>query len=91
MFFGAGKFYDHDPISGLFLEKPTIHDSSVKVRGVHGSQLCFGADGAGLSVVCLFVVFFRQCMSVWVNRGWVCVLNAVCCSGALHLLLALVV
>ncbi|CAN0115646.1 unnamed protein product [Ascophyllum nodosum] len=30
MFFGAGKFHDHDPVSGLVLEKPTQHDSSAK-------------------------------------------------------------
>ncbi|CAN0477297.1 unnamed protein product, partial [Ectocarpus sp. 8 AP-2014] len=31
MFFGAGKFHDHDPLSGMVLgPRPTEHDSSAK-------------------------------------------------------------
>lgn len=32
MFFGAGKFHDHDPLSGVVLSRPTEHDSTAKVR-----------------------------------------------------------
>lgn len=35
MFFGAGKFHDHDPLSGVVLgPRPTEHDSSAKVMRV---------------------------------------------------------
>ncbi|CAM9602653.1 unnamed protein product, partial [Hapterophycus canaliculatus] len=30
VFFGAGKFHDYDPISGMALARPTEHDSSAK-------------------------------------------------------------
>lgn len=34
MFFGAGKFHDHDPVSGMVLgPRPTQHESAAKVRG----------------------------------------------------------
>lgn len=36
MFFGSGKFHDHDPVMGMVLgPKPTEHDSTAKVIQVN--------------------------------------------------------
>lgn len=42
MFFGAGKFHDHDPLSGVVLgPRPTVHDSTALV-----SELRLGGCGS---------------------------------------------
>lgn len=48
LFFGSGKFHDHDPMSGVVLgPRPTQHDSSAKAR--LGPCVCLPA-GRGLIV-----------------------------------------